>query len=456
MTASRSGWGPLSRFGGMGRFSIIWCGQVVTLVGNAVLRFAFVVHAWTTGQQATNVVLLSLCGFLPQVLLSPTAGALVDRCRKKTALRLTDGCGLVVVGALTAGYFAGTLTHWEMYVTTALLGAAAAFGVPALSSAVPLLVREDQLQRANGLLATATSGSEVCGPALAGVLLAVSGFGVILVVDLVTFGLALGSVWLVRIPEPRRTAAEPDGPKPHLLADSLAGLRYLYARPSLRALTIVFVTANFAMVFGYSVVEPMILARTGDNASALAVVLTAIGIGGIAGGLLLAAWGGPASKARGMLYGTIGMCLTSQIAMACVRGTVAWSIAIVAGALLMPVINGTMQAIIQTKTPPEMQGRVFGAEAFLSQASVPLAMACAGPLADHLFEPEARSGTGLVGLLRPLIGSGAGAGMATMLLLAGVFGTLAALAGLASRSVRDLDRLLPDLVPPEPEPSEAH
>ncbi len=429
----------------MGQFGVLWSGHVVTLAGNAVLRFAFVVRAWTAGGQVTQVVLLSLCAVLPQLLLSPTAGALVDRCSKRTALQLADLGGLVAVGGLSAVYFSGHLALWQIYLAVSLIGAAAAFQYPALSSAVPLLVDKAHLQRANGLLATAKSSADIGGPALAAVLIALTGLGTILWIDLATFLVALVSIRVVRFSREGGADTDPAGPRKRLAADSLEGLRYLLARPSLRGLTLIFFTVNLVMVFGFAVVQPMVLARTGSDTSVLASVLASTGIGGVSGGLLLAAWGGPKNRVRGMMLGIVGMCLSAQIVMALARGVLAWCVAILLGALLMPTVNATMQAIIQTKVPKDRQGRVFGAVLFVSQVSVPLAMVFAGPLADRLFEPEAARHDGIVGALQPLLGTGPGSGMATMLLIAGVLGAVAALLGLASRTVRELDVLVPDI-----------
>jgi predicted MFS family arabinose efflux permease len=207
----------------------------------------------------------------------------------------------------------------------------------------------------------------------------------------------------------------------------------------------VFCVVNLVMVFGFAVVQPMVLARTGNDTATLAGVLTAMGAGGIAGGLLLAAWGGPRNRVRGMLLGIVGMCLSAQLAMSAAHGALAWCAAILVGALLMPVVNGTMQAIVQTKVPPEKQGRVFGAVVFVSQVSMPVATVLAGPLADHVFEPQAAAHRGLVGLLAPIVGTGRGSGMAAMLFVAGLLGAAAALIGLASAAVRQLDSRIPDL-----------
>jgi MFS transporter, DHA3 family, macrolide efflux protein len=438
------------------RFWIIWSGQVATLVGNSVLRFAFVIHAWVTGGQATRVVLLTLFAMLPQMLLSPTAGALVDRCRKRTALRLADLGGLLVISALSALWFSGSVRLWEIYLAVALSGAAAAFQYPALSSAVPLLVSEGQYQRANGVLAAASSLASVFGPVLAGVLIAAGGMDLVLWLDLASFVVALASVQFIRLPERGGAQAQVTRIRRRLLAESAEGMRYLFARPSLRGLTLVFFTVNLVMVFGFAVLQPMILARTGGDADKLAVVMSSMGIGGVAGGFLVGASGGPRNRIRGMTLGVVGLCLSALIGMAVLRSVAGWCVAIFVGALLLPVINSAEQSIVQTKVPASLQGRVFGASLFLTQISAPLALAVAGPLADHVFEPHGPA-PGVTRLFGPLLGSGPGSGMAAMLLIAGVCGISAAIAGMAIRPIRDIDLLIPDLdTGADDEPALAH
>lgn len=121
------------------------------------------------------------------------------------------------------------------------------------------------------------------------------------------------------------------------------------------------------------------------------------------------------------------------------------------GALLMTVVNSQMQAIVQTKVPQEWQGRVFGAVMFLGYISVPLATALSGPLADHVFEPQAAHGTGLFTVLGPLLGDRPGSGMAGMFLLAGLAGIGVSLWGLASRNIREIDVVLADVDVPDPD-----
>ncbi|MFJ1901979.1 MULTISPECIES: MFS transporter [unclassified Streptomyces] len=432
----------------MGPFLLVWSGQAVSLAGSAAVRFAFIVEVWSSGERATAVTILSLCAMLPQAIFSPIAGAIVDRISKRAALQIADAGGLLVVGSLALLHYIGAFQAWQVYPASVLLGVCAAFQFPALSSAVPLLVRKDQLDRTNGLLAGAKSAAGIGGPALGGLLLALFGIGPTLLVDVASYTFALIGVRVVRFAGDRVTT-KPGAPRRRITADSVEGLRYLFRVPSLRDLIINFCVVNLVMVFGFALISPMVLIRSGNGA--LAAVNTSVGIGGVAGALLMAAWGGPANRGRGMMLGVVGMCLSGLVAMGLVGGVAGWCLTILVGALLMTVVNASMQTIVQTKVPHEWQGRVFGAVMFLSQISVPLAMAVSGPLADHVFEPQAAQGSGLFTVLGPLVGDSPGSGMAAMLFLAGVCGTGVALWGLASRSIRDIDTLLPDLdAPREP------
>ncbi|MFD7069815.1 MFS transporter [Streptomyces sp. NPDC059913] len=437
------------RFSGMGPFLLVWSGQAVSLAGSAAVRFAFIVEVWASGGSATSVTLLSLCAMLPQAVFSPFAGAIVDRMTKRGALQVADIGGLLVVGTLAALHYLDAFHAWQVYPATVLLGICAAFQFPALSSAVPLLVRKDQLDRTNGLLAGAKSAAGIGGPALGGLLVALFGIGPTLLVDVASYAFALVGIRIVRFNGDRVPERDAAAPRRRITADAAEGLRYLFRVPGLRELIINFCVVNLVMVFGFAIISPMVLLRAGNGA--LAAVNTSVGVGGVAGALLMAAWGGPANRGRGMMLGIVGMCLSALVVMSMVRGVPGWCAAILVGALLMTVVNASMQTIVQTKVPHDWQGRVFGAVMFLSQISVPVAMAVSGPLADHVFEPLAARDSGLFALIGPLVGHGRGSGMAAMLLLAGIGGTAVALWGLASRSIREIDTLLPDLdTPREP------
>ncbi|MBQ0988742.1 MFS transporter [Micromonospora sp. PSH03] len=422
---------------------MLWSGQIVAVVGNSVLRFAFVVHAWQHGGGATAVALLALCAVLPQILLGPLAGALIDRCRLRVALQLSGLGGLVIVVGFAVATSATAIPLPGLYLVVTLLGVAAAFQYPALSSAVPLMVGREHLRRANALLATARSAAEVFGPALAAGLLAVGGLRSTVWTNVVALVVALVTVWCVPLPA-RRGPAEPATEPRGVLRESLDGLRLMRDTPSFGGLAAMVFMVNLCMVFGLIVTQPMILRQTGDSA-ALATVMACSGIGGIAGGLLAGARTWKRSRISTVNLGIVAACLGSLVLVGCVRRVPLWCAGVLAGSAALAVVNTDIQSIVQTKVPPGTQGRMFGAMQLIGDASVPLAMGVAGPLADEVFEPLDGGAPALVTALAPLVGSGPGSGMAVMLLIAGVGGVAVALCAQAWPPLRDIDILVPDL-----------
>jgi hypothetical protein len=126
------------------------------------------------------------------------------------------------------------------------------------------------------------------------------------------------------------------------------------------------------------------------------------------------------------------------------RGFYVWAAASFLSLFIIPIINGSNQAIWQSKVAPDVQGRVFATRLLIAQISVPFSFLAAGPLADRVFEPAMRQGGSLVPLFGGLVGSGAGAGMGLMLVIVGVFGSFAGLCGYAFHSVRNAEDILPD------------
>jgi hypothetical protein len=298
----------------------------------------------------------------------------------------------------------------------------------------------------------------------AGVLIATGGLGSILVLDVISYAVAVVTILAIPIRDAGGDTAEgSDGEHgTSLWGGTAAGLRYILTTPSLRNLTGVMLVANISAVFGFAVLAPMILARSGNDEASWATVSVCTGIGGIVGGLLMSLLKAPRSRMTVLLLGTAGVGLIGQVAMAAGRDLPAWCAAELVCAALLPIVNAMETMQLQAKVPAAMQGRVFGASIFLSQCVVPVVFLVSGPLADHVFEPQAAAGSGIVGLLAPLLGHGRGTGMAAMLFLAGVGTFAVGLCGLAVPSLRDIDTLMPDLpaqkaaAPAEPIPLGGH
>jgi MFS family permease len=439
----------------MSGFTIVWIGQVVSLLGSGMTWFALTVWAWELTGQATALALVAFFSFGPTVLLSPVAGALVDRWDRKLVMMLSDvaaGLMTIVVLALYAG---DALQVWHLYVTGAVAGAFQAFQFPAYSAAITTMVDKSQYARANGMLGVAESASGIFAPLAGGVLLGIVGLGGVLIIDIVTFVFAVGALLLVRVPRPRETETGREG-RGSLWYESIYGFRYILARPSLLGLQSIFLAINLSGTFSMTVLAAMILARSGSDQVALGTVQSVMGAGGLVGGILLSVWGGPRRRIHGVLLGMILSSLLGEVTLGIGGGVLMWSLGAFFTAFFIPIVNGSNQAIWQAKVAPDVQGRVFATRRLIAQISSPIAMLLAGPLADWVFEPAMAGAGGMASLFGGLVGTGAGAGMALMFVFTGLAGALVGLAGYLIPAVRNVEDLLPDHdAGPEPAPAAA-
>lgn len=428
---------------GMVGFSIVWFGQLVSLLGSGMTTFAISIWAWQETGQATALALAGFFGFGPTILLSPFAGAIVDRYNRKLVMMLSDlAAGLATV-ALLILYSSGQLELWHIYLANAFAGAFAAFQFPAYSAAVTTMMEKKHYARATGMLSLAESASGIFAPVLAGALLGFIGIGGIMTFDIITFLVAIAALLVVHIPEPRITQ---DGlrSRGNFFRESFFGFRYIFEKPGLLGLQLVFFAINFIAMFSFILIAPMILARTGNNELALGSVQSIGSIGGLIGGLVLSAWGGPKRKVNGVLIGMIVISL-SQGLIGIGQALVIWAAGNFIVAFTLPILNGSNQAIWQSKVAPDVQGRVFATRRLIAQITAPVAMLLAGPIADQIFEPAFMPGGALAdSMLAGVVGTGPGAGMGMMFVISAVLGVVVGLSGYAFPVVRNVEEDLPD------------
>jgi MFS family permease len=415
---------------------------VLSLLGTAIGRFAVMLWAWEQTGEATTLALLGFFEMGTAVLLSPLAGAIADRVPRKWALILSDLGAGAVTAVLLALYLTGHLEVWHLYVGAVLSGAFETFQFPAYSAAVTVLVPRRHYARASGLISMAETASRAFGPPLAAMLLPWLSYGGLLILDLATLGLALVVLAFLQIPEPE-ISEEGARSRGSLLQEAGWGFRYIFARRGLLGLQLLLSAVNFLASFAVVLRSPMILARTAGDAQILGNVQAAAGIGGIVGGLLLAAWGGPRRRVHGVFAG-IFLAMLGNLILGSGQGPWIWA----AGAFLFPlaitVSNGSNQAIWQAKVAPDLQGRVFAVRRQIAQLAGLPGMLLAGPLADRLLEPALYPGGTLASTLGTFFGTGPGAGMGLLLALSGIVGIVILAIALSQPALRRVEDSLPD------------
>lgn len=423
----------------------IWGGQTVSLVGTAMSRFALMIWAYQQTGAATTLALLGFFNFGTIVLCSSFSGIVVDRMKRKHVMLLADSLAALMSAAILFLFSTNQLQIWHLYLLEGLTGLFESFHYPAYQASVTLLVLKEDFTRASSLNGLGESAARTVAPVLAGFLLPLAGLRVVLLLDLITFFAAFGTLWFSSIPQPED--GRDSGIYPNNRVSAKAGLEFIRLRPGLIGLTLVFMSINlWAGLTYYSILPAMILARSGQSTMALSWVEAALGLGGITGGVLLTMWGGPKRRVRGLLLVTIFSFLLGDGIFALGRSLPFWVIAGFISNFSVPFISAPNQAIWQAKTPPELQGRVFALRGMFQMATIPIGYLAAGPLADRLFEPAMEVGSHLAGNLGFITGTGPGAGMALMFIFTAIGGMLTGIVGFASPSLRNVERDLPDAV----------
>ena len=424
-------------------FTFVWLGQIVSVIATNMTGFAITIWVYERTHSATALGLAQVFFITPYLLVTPLVGIMVDRYNRKMMMMLSDlGAGLATVGLLVL-QSQGRLEIWHLYAANLMTGTFNSFQWPAYSAAISTMVPKEQLGRANGMMSLVEIGPGVIAPLLAGALLPFIHLTGILLIDVITFVSAIAVLLAVHVPQPPVTEAGREG-RGGILKEALYGFRYIFARPSLLGLQLVFMTGNLMSGLAYTVLAPMILARTSNNGVIFGTVQSVGAIGGVIGGIAMGAWGGFKRRVHGVLIGWALSSLLGQVVIGLGRGPWLWIPGAFIAYFFVPLIDGSNQSIWQSKVAPDVQGRVFAARRLIAWLTTPISPLIAGPLADFVLEPGMREGGGLTGAFGWLVGTGPGAGMALLIIVTGLLAMTVGVSGYLFPAVRNAEDILPD------------
>jgi MFS family permease len=432
------------RLGGMVGFTMVWLGQIVSVLASGMTSFAMTIYMYQQTKSALAMGLVQVSYILPFLLMSPIAGVMVDRYNRKLMMMVSDIGGGLAILALFILFVTGRLQFWHLYILTAVLGIGTTFQWPAYSAAISVMIPKEQYGRANGMMSLIEAGPGVVAPLLAGALLPFIGIGGILLVDAITYGTAILALIAVFIPQPPATREGKDS-KGGLLQEAAFGFKYIFTRPSLLGLQLIFFVGNLFSGISFAVQAPMILARTNQSTIALGSVQSAASIGMVVGGVVMSAWGGFKKRTHGVLAGWMLASLAGMILFSFGRDLSIWIPTVLIGDLFVPLINGSNQAIWQAKVAPDLQGRVFSARRLIAWFTNPISPIVGGALADFVLEPTMKvQGAGLTPIFGSAFGSGPGSGMALLFFFCGLGAFLVGLTGYFIPVIHNAENILPD------------
>ena len=364
------------------RFFTIFTGQAFSLFGSALVQFGLV--WWLTKETGSATVLAgaTIAALLPQIVLGPFIGPLVDRWDRKRTMIVADGGIALSTLVLSALFLLGVAEPWHVFIILAIRSLGSSFHGTAIQASLSLIVPPAQLTRVAGLRQTLHGVIGIVAPPAGALLLSVMPMQGLLMIDVVTAALAIGTIVPFAIPHP---LAVHERKKSTYGADLRAGFAYIASWPGLMALIILAMALNFFLSPAGSLLPLLVTKYFGKGALELGGLESLLGVGMIAGGLVLGAWGGFKRKISTSLLGVVGIGGGVLLAGAA-PASMFWlaGAGILVTGLSNPVANGPIGAILQSVVKPEMQGRVFTLVDSAATAMMPLSLAIAGPVSDAL------------------------------------------------------------------------
>ena len=369
------------------KFFTLWTGQAFSLFGSQIVQFGLV--WWLTEQTGSARVLAtaSLFGLLPQILLSPFAGALVDRWNRRIVMMVADSAVALLSLGLAYLFWVDKVQIGHIYVIMLLRSAGGAFHWPAMQASTSLMVPKEQLTRVGGLNQTLQGLLSIAAPPLGAMLMAVMPVQGLLMLDVATALPATLPLFFISIPQPARLGEISEGKRIRttLWHDLGEGFRYIATWPGMLIIGIMAALLNCLITPAFSLLPLLVSKHFGGGAIQLGIMNSAWGIGMLAGGVILSIWGGFKRRMATSLLGLTGMGLGLTV-VAVSPSNLFWMA--LAGTTLAgfmaPITNGPLFAVVQSVVEPEMQGRVMSLMNSVSTAMSPLGLAIAGHLTDAL------------------------------------------------------------------------
>ncbi len=385
---------------------MIWSGQTISTVGSALSGIGIAVYVYVTTGSLLWLGLLTAFETLPILLTSPLL-RFTDRFDRRSVMIWADVAAAIGPAiALMIALF-GDLQPWHLALAGLAGGLGTSFQVPAYQAALPHLVEQDAIDRANGLVQLGPAAALVLGPAIATPIVAWWGIEAILIVDLVSFMIGAGATVLTTFSAVAEPSDDDDGSN----RATFAWLR----GPGRALLTLLAAIAAINLVMAFF---------------NLAFFALAIELGGVARAGLVPALGGATMVAVSLAMGKRGVparrvsavaAAVGMMAIACVVAAVRPSfVLLLVGTVLalatVPVANAAVSTMFHEQVPANMHGRVFGLRNVIGQMLYPFGAACAGLVGAHLSAPAMSEGGALAGTLGRVIGVGPDRGPALIML----------------------------------------
>lgn len=353
--------------------------QTISLFGSALVQYAIMWYITLNTKSGVMMTISIICGFLPTFFLSPFAGVWADRFNRKTLIILSDSFIALSTLLMAVLFFLGYDSIVLLFVMSAFRSIGAGIQMPAVGAFIPQIVPEDKLTKINGINGSIQSVITLISPMLSGALLTMATIETIFFIDVITAGIAvLVLLFLLKVPVHAKAQSTQKISYFHDLHD---GIDYIKGHSFLKKYFI-FCAFFFFLLAPAAFLTPLQVARSfGGEVWRLTSIEIAFSIGMLAGGLVIASWGGFKNKIYTMTlsFAVIGIC-TLALGIA----HIFWLYLFIMGVtgISIPLFNTPATVLLQEKVEPDFMGRVFGVLTMISSSMMPLGMLAFGPAAD--------------------------------------------------------------------------
>lgn len=367
--------------------------QTISLFGSSLVQYAIVWYITLTTLSGKMLTFSTLCGFLPQIIISLFAGVLIDKFNRKKLIMLSDSIIALSTLFLAIAFFIGYKNIWLLLAVLAIRSAGSGIQTPAVNAIIPQIVPKENLMRINGISSTLSSVMMFISPAISGAILSISSLEITLLIDIVTaiIGICITSTVFV---------------KSHItvncnssyLNEIKYGFRYLQENQFIRRLLLFQILILF-LISPSAFLTPLLVSRTfGNEVWRLTIGEMTYSLGMILGGIIIAAWGGFKNKINttflaGGLYGAI-MCGLSIAPI-----FIIYLIFNILIGIVSPCYNTPLTVCVQEDVEHNMQGRVFSFMQVSTSCALPMGMLLFGPLADVFSVQSILSTSGIFVIL---------------------------------------------------------
>lgn len=364
-------------------YRLWFTGQLVSLIGTWMQSTA---QGYLVYQLTNSSAFLGYVGFaagLPTIIFTLYGGLIADRLPRRNLLIITQSFMMVLAFILAGLVLLNWIQPWMIIVLAFLLGIANAFDAPARQAFVTELVPREDLTNAIALNSIMFNGGAVVGPAVAGFTYAAFGPVWCFAINGISFLAVIAALFFMKLPPlptlPKQASA---------MKDIFVGVKFAMSNDTIRMLLVSLAVYNIFAFSLVTLIPALAVSVLHGDVTTNGLLVSARGIGGLLGGLMIAALAH--LRMRGKVW-TIGYFVT-PITMAFIALTHWLPMALVLfgvlGWALMSVVNNT-NALVQGMIPDELRGRVMGVYMLVLMGSSPLGSLFIGTAADLLTEPTA-------------------------------------------------------------------